>query len=92
MQVRVFIDNGGWYGIPYRALLPVKIDDLLVAGRMITSNKDAHMSTRNSASCMLQGQAVGTAAALSIQTGVTPREINTKMLRDRLRKDGVCLE
>ena len=86
------IKDGGWYGIPYRALIPKGVDNLLVAGRMITSDKTAHMSTRNSASCMLQGQAVGTAAALSVQLGVTPRNLDTDILRDRLRQDGVCLD
>ena len=89
--VRV-IKNGGWYGIPYRALVPLKVENLLVAGRMITSDKNAHMSTRNSASCMVQGQAAGTAAALSVREGVTPRALDPEKLRDRLRRDGVCLE
>ena len=39
------IKDGKYYGIPYRALLPKKVEGLLVAGRMITSEWDAHMST-----------------------------------------------
>jgi hypothetical protein len=61
------IKNGGTYGIPYRALFAVGIDNLLVAGMMITSNQDAQMSTRNTVSCKGQGQVTGTDAALCVQ-------------------------
>lgn len=86
------VGKGGWYGIPYRAILPKKVDNLLVAGRMITSDKGAHMSTRNSVSCMLQAQAAGTAAALSIQHNVTPRDLDVSLLRKQLQNDGVLLD
>jgi 2-polyprenyl-6-methoxyphenol hydroxylase-like FAD-dependent oxidoreductase len=86
------IGKGGYYGIPYRAILPIEVDNILVAGRMITSEKDAHMSTRNSVSCMIQGQAAGTAAALSIVYDVTPRELNPKILRSKLKEDNVILD
>lgn len=85
------VKGGGAYGFPYRALLPRKLQNLLVAGRLVTSNWHAHMSTRNTVACMAQGQAAGTAAALSIGQGVTPRELNTKELRKALLKDGVFL-
>ena len=61
---RLQIKNGGTYGIPYRALRVAGIDNLLAAGMLITSNHQAHMSTRNTVCCMGQGQAAGTAAAL----------------------------
>lgn len=86
------IDHGGWYGIPYRALIPQKVDNLLVAGRMITSDKAAHMSTRNSACCMVQGQAAGTAAALCAQMHTSPRRLDPQVLRKQLQADGVCLD
>ncbi len=61
---RLQIKDGGTYGIPYKALRVAGVDNLLVAGMMITSDHRAHMSTRNTVSCMGQGQATGTAAAL----------------------------
>lgn len=82
---RIMIKNGGYYGIPYRALLPNKIENLLVAGRLITSNWEAHMSTRNTVSCMAQGQAVGTAAALCCKLNVTPRTLDVVILREQLK-------
>ena len=56
---RLQVKDGGTYGVPYRALRVKGIDNLLVAGMMITSNHDAHMSTRNTVCCMGQGQAAG---------------------------------
>ena len=49
---------------PYR-FAPVRIDSLLVAGRMITTEYKAHMSTRNTVCCMAQGHAASTAAAIA---------------------------
>ena len=64
MAPKYKVKNGGSYGIPYRALCVKGIDNLYVSGMMITSDHNAHMSTRNTVSCMGQGQASGTAAAL----------------------------
>ena len=52
MAPRLQIKDGGTYGIPYRALCVAGIDNLLAAGMMITSDHNAHMSTRNTVSCM----------------------------------------
>jgi len=89
---RLRVRNGGTYGIPYRALRPVGIDNLLVAGMMITSDHDAHMSTRNTVSCMGQGQAAGTAAALCAARGRGTRQLPYRALRQALEKGGVHFE
>ncbi len=83
--------KGGWYGIPYRALVPKKTENLLVAGRMISSDWLVWMSTRMIGSCFLQGQAAGTAAAMSARTGVRVRDIDTDALRANLLRDGAWL-
>jgi 2-polyprenyl-6-methoxyphenol hydroxylase-like FAD-dependent oxidoreductase len=88
---RIMIKNGGYYGVPYRAFLPKGVEGLLVAGRLITSTWEAHMSTRNTVSCMAQGQAVGTAAALASKSGVNPREVDRSVLRKILEKQNVFL-
>ncbi|GHT68123.1 pyridine nucleotide-disulfide oxidoreductase [Spirochaetia bacterium] len=89
---KIMIKNGGYYGIPYRAFIPNGVEGLLVAGRLITSTWEAHMSTRNTVSCMAQGQAVGTAAALAAKAGKTVRDLDVKQLRDVLRKQDVFLD
>lgn len=89
---RIMIKDAGYYGIPYRAFLPKGLNGMLVAGRLITSTWEAHMSTRNTGSCMAQGQAAGTAAALAAKAGVSVREIDVSELRKTLREQNVCLE
>lgn len=86
---RIQVKNGGSYGIPYRALLPKGISNLLCAGMMITTNWEAHMSTRNTVSCMGQGQAAGTAAALCAKKGCGTRALPYAELRETLEKDDV---
>jgi hypothetical protein len=88
----VQIKDGKYYGFPYRAFVPKTLKNLLVAGRMITGQFKAHMSTRNTAGCMVQGHAVGTAAALAALEGVGVREVEIGTLRDTLRKQGAYLE
>ena len=89
---RLQIKDGGTYGIPYRALCVTGVDNLLVAGMMITSDFDAHMSTRNTVSCMGQGQATGTAAALCAARDCNSRQLPYADLRKALVEDGVHLE
>ncbi len=89
---RLQIKNGGTYGIPYRALCVKGIENLYACGMMITSNHDAHMSTRNTVSCMGQGQGAGTAAALCAARNCGTRELPYAPLRDALNRSGVYFE
>ncbi|MFZ2147431.1 MAG: FAD-dependent oxidoreductase, partial [Sedimentisphaerales bacterium] len=89
---RFQVKNGGTYGIPYRALRVAGIENLLAAGMMITSDHDAHMSTRNTVSCMGQGQATGTAAALCAAKNRGTRELSYSELRKALQQGGVYFE
>ena len=86
------IRNGGTYGIPYRALRVAEIENLLATGMMITSNHDAHMSTRNTVACMGQGQAAGTAAALCAAKNCGTRDLRYGVLRKALDSSGVYFE
>jgi hypothetical protein len=89
---RYQVKNGGTYGIPYRALCVKGIDNLYVSGMMITEDHRAHMSTRNTVSCMGQGQATGTAAALCAANNYDSRELPYSDLRNTLEKDDVYFE
>jgi hypothetical protein len=92
MAPKFKVKNGGSYGIPYRALCVKGIDNLYVSGMMITSDHNAHMSTRNTVSCMGQGQATGTAAALCALNNFNSRTLPYKTLRQALEKGGVYFE
>jgi len=89
---RLQVKDGGTYGIPYRALCVKGIDNLYATGMMITSDHEAHMSTRNTVSSMAQGQAAGTAAALCALGEMGSRDLSYNKLRDQLEKDGVYFE
>jgi hypothetical protein len=82
---------GSAYEIPYRCLVPLVAEDLLVAGRCISTTHEALASTRLTPTVMTLGQAAGTAAALSVAANVAPRRVDTAMLRERLVRDGVDL-
>jgi Dehydrogenases (flavoproteins) len=87
-----YLPEGEAVDIPYRTLVPQKVDALLVAGRCFSATHDAHASVRSMAQCMAMGQAAGTAAALAVETGKTPREIDVRRLQDELRRMGATLE
>jgi hypothetical protein len=89
---RYQVKNGGTYGVPYKALRVKGIDNLLAAGMLITSDFQAHMSTRNTVCCMGQGQAAGTAAALCAAKKGGTRELMYSDLRAALEKGNVYFE
>lgn len=90
------VPGGGWeyhilagpHEIPYRCLLPKAIENLLVAGRCISCAHIAQSSLRKVTACMVTGQAAGTAAALSLQQGITPRKLDYARLQEVLREQG----
>jgi hypothetical protein len=88
----LFCKSPGFYGLPYRMLLPVGADNLFMVGRSVTFDLNAHMSTRNTVCCMEMGQAAGTAAAICAGKGIGTREIDYKKLRGALQDADVILE
>jgi len=82
-------DSTRSYNIPYRSLVPVKIDNLLICGRCISSTHVAQSSIRAIYACMLTGQAAGTAAALSVRDNCAPEKVNVAKLQDLLMKQGI---
>ena len=87
-----YLPDGAAVGIPYRSLVVRDAANVLVAGRCFSATHDAHASVRSMAQCMAMGQAAGTAAALAMQAGSTPRDVPVDALRDRLRRDGAILD
>ena len=87
---RRYLDHDG-YDIPYRCLLPQKIDGLLVAGRCMSGEHIAFESYRGMIIMMAVGQAAGTAAALAAGAGVSPRRLDVAHLQDTLRSQGAVV-
>ncbi len=77
--------------IPYRCLVPRKVEGLLVACRAYSSEHTVNNRFNLIPHCISLGQAAGTAAALAIQNGVSVRSINYGVLHDRLIAQGVLL-
>lgn len=79
-------------GIPYRCMLPQTREGLLVAGRCVSYEPPVANTIRNMAQCMVMGQAVGTAAALAVEHGTTPRNVDISLLQATLRNQGATLD
>ena len=77
--------------IPYRSLVAVGVDNLLVAGRCYSAEFHALGATRVIATSMSMGQAAGHAAAMSVQKQILPREVDGKELRALLVAEGAHL-
>ncbi|WP_240914800.1 FAD-dependent oxidoreductase [Roseimicrobium sp. ORNL1] len=74
------------YDIPYRSLLPQKIENLLVAGRCHSATRGAHASTRVTVTAMAMGEAAGCAAALALQSKAEVANLNGQKVREALTK------
>ena len=79
------------YDIPYRCIVPRRIDHLLVADRCISATSEALASVRIMPSCMALGQAAGIAAAISAEKKIRPREITAKEIQAALQKGGALI-
>lgn len=80
-----------WYQIPYRCLLPKGINNLLVAGRCISSTHEAQASYRIMPFCAELGQAAGTAAAVAVEDKTTIRELDITKVQQILRENGFVI-
>ena len=83
--------DGGSYDIPYRCLVPKLIDNLLVAGKAISTDRDSYK--RFLQETMVTGQAAGVAAAVCALKNTTPRQLEQDVseLQEILLKQGVIL-
>jgi hypothetical protein len=80
---------GPVWEIPYGALVPAKVRGLLAAGRCISSEGDAWEITRVIPAAALTGQVCGIAAALSIQRGCSPSDLQADPIQRRLSERGI---
>jgi hypothetical protein len=81
----------GFNELPYRMLVPERIDNLLVAGRCASMTHDGQSAARVSGACFAMGEAVGTAAALALDGNAMPREVAVDRLQHQLRHQGAFI-
>jgi hypothetical protein len=91
-KMQIYTGSGkAVYEIPYRSLIPAKLNNLLVAGRCLSANYIAAGSARVMATCMAMGQGAGVAAAMAAASDGLTRNVDVKELRSNLIKQGQYL-
>lgn len=80
-----------YYDIPYRCLVPKRIENLLVAGRNLSSDVYAQSGARLVMACFTMGEAAGTAACISLHENITPRQVDRIKLQRELIANKVNL-
>lgn len=85
------VPPGEAYEIPLRALLPQRVENLVVAGRCISGTHEAHSSYRVMPVAMATGQAAGVCAALAAKQGKSPREVPAREVQEALLAQGADL-
>lgn len=86
-----FFQPGTYYTVPYRSLIPKGANNLLVAGRCISSDHSAQASYRIMPVVCCIGEAAGTAVGLAVRDAVPVREIRVSELQDVLKKNGAFI-
>ncbi|AEF81363.1 FAD-dependent oxidoreductase [Leadbettera azotonutricia] len=80
------------FQVPYRLTVPLKIENLLVAGRCVSAERRSTSITRHMNFAMVTGQAAGVASSLSIKQDVYSRQVDIKALQQELRNQHVRIE
>jgi hypothetical protein len=84
-------ESRGFNELPYRMLVPDRIDNLLVAGRCASMTHDGQSAARVSGACFAMGEAAGLAAHLALSGNTLPREIAVERLQQALREQGAFI-
>lgn len=90
--IQVRVNPRDWCDIPYRCLVPKKVNNLLAVGRCCSTEFHANGAIRIIGPAMSTGQAAGLAASMALDENVSPREIDGKTVRKRLIDEGVALD
>lgn len=76
--------TGRYFQVPYRAMLPQGVGNLLVAGRSIGGDRDSHAAVRNMMCCAVSGQGAGVAAAVSLKSNTAFDQVDIKVVQQEL--------
>jgi hypothetical protein len=77
--------------VPYGALVPAELDNVLGAGRHVACDANSHTFLREIPQCWLTGQAAGVAAALAADAGTSPRQVDVHAIQRELLRQGAYL-
>jgi ribulose 1,5-bisphosphate synthetase/thiazole synthase len=80
--------TGRYWEVPYRALVPRGVGNLLVAGRCIGGDHVSHASARNMMCCAVSGQGAGVAAAISLRRNEPLDKLDIRAVQQELARQG----
>ena len=84
--------TGRYFHVPYRSLLPRKVENLLVAGRATGGDRISHAAVRNMMCCAVAGQGAGTAAAVSVKIERPFDRLDIGLVQAELRRQGARIQ
>ncbi len=84
--------TGSYFQVPFGCMVPQKIENLLVVGRAVSGDQMAHCAFRNMMCCTVTGQGAGTAAAVSLKSGVPVGNVNIGDVQKVLINRGVRIK
>jgi ribulose 1,5-bisphosphate synthetase/thiazole synthase len=88
-NVLILPTSGRYFEVPYGCMVPLEVDNLLVAGRCVAGDMVSHAAMRNMMACTVTGQAAGVAAAISVQKQVSTAELELPLVQAELQRQGV---
>lgn len=77
--------------VPYRVLLPNKLENLIVAGRCYSSTQDANNAANLIPHCAVTGHGAGVAAAVALDSDTTARNVDIAKVQKILKEQGAYL-
>ena len=80
--------TGRYFQVPYRSMIPKRVENLLVAGRSVGGDKTSHAAVRNMMCCAVSGQGAGTAAAVAVKSNRSVADVDRDALRAELLRQG----
>jgi ribulose 1,5-bisphosphate synthetase/thiazole synthase len=90
-SVLILPTTGRYFEVPYGCMVPLEVDNLLVAGRCVAGDMVSHAAMRNMMACTVTGQGAGAAAAVSIAQKTSTAEVDLKQVQAELQRQGVRL-
>lgn len=89
MTHNAIVADGDYYAIPFRAMVPEKIRNLLFAGRLVCADPAAFASVRGMPQCMAMGQAAGIAAATALANRLAVQDLDPETIVAALLQQGM---
>lgn len=86
-----YITHGNTPTVRLSNLIAKDLENLMMAGRCVSSDRETNSALRVKASCMAMGQAAGTAAAMAVRDGILPKDLRAEALLETLDRNGAII-